>query len=163
MSIENHSQSNHPHHRTDELRKLLVECRYDKNKTDFLIKGFSEGFSLEYNGPRDIQQTSHNLKLRDPSHKIILWNKVMKEVKLERYTGPFKGAPPFKCFIQSAIGLVPKDGGRDMRLIFHLSYPRNSSKSVNFNMPHEKCLVTYPDFCKAVELCQKAGKCCKMS
>ena len=146
-----------------ELRKLLQECEYDKGKTEFLVRGFSEGFSLEYNGPRNIQQKSPNLKLQDSNHKVILWNKVMKEVKLKRYTGPFKGAPPFKHFIQSPIGLVPKDGGRDMRLIFHLSYPRNLERSVNYNTPRDKCCVTYPDFCKAVELCQKAGKCCKMS
>ena len=54
--------------------------------------------------------------------EIILWNKVMKEVKEKRFAGPFKEIP-FEHFIQSPIGLVPKDGGKYYRLIFHLSYP----------------------------------------
>ena len=70
---------------------------------------------------------------------------------------------PYKHFVQSPIGLVPKDNGRDVRLIFHLSYPKNTNKSINANTPCEKTRVTYPDFCKAIQLCQQAGKGCKMS
>ena len=47
----------------------------------------------------------------------------MKEVKLKWYARPFKQIP-YKFYIQSPIGLVPKDNGRDMRLIFHFSHPR---------------------------------------
>ena len=47
----------------------------------------------------------------------------MKEVKLGRYAGPFPTIPYEEDFIQSPIGLVPKDQGCDTRLIFHLSYP----------------------------------------
>ena len=47
----------------------------------------------------------------------------MKEVKEGRYAGPFESIP-FDSYIQSPIGLVPKDGGKDTRLIFHLSYIR---------------------------------------
>ena len=86
----------------------------------------------------------------------ILWNKVMKEVKLKRYAGPFT-APPFENFIQSPIGLVSKDGGRDTRLIFHLSYPRTGD-SVNSGIPSEECSVIYPQFDEAVKLCLEAGK-----
>ena len=85
----------------------------------------------------------------------------MKEVKLKRFTGPFK-KPPFEYYIQSPIGLVPKDED-DHRLIFHLSYPRGTGKSVNANMKPEKCKVNYPDFCKAIMLCAQAGKYCKIS
>ena len=48
--------------------------------------------------------------------ECILWNKVMKEVKLNRYVGPFKDIP-YDNFIQSPIGLVPKDNGKDVQLI----------------------------------------------
>ena len=65
--------------------------------------------------------------------------------------------PPFENFIQSPIGLVPKDNGKDTRLIFHLSHPRNGN-SVNAMIPDDLCSVHYPDFQKAVELCKKAGK-----
>ena len=80
----------------------------------------------------------------------------MKEVKLKRYAGPFS-KPPFKDYIQSPIGLVPKDNGNDTRLIFHLSYPRDG-RSVNSEIPDDLCSVTYPDFQEAIRLCQLAGK-----
>ena len=82
----------------------------------------------------------------------------MIEVKAKRYAGPFV-EPPFEFFIQSPIGLVPKDKGKKTRLIFHLSYPR-SGTSVNSEIPREQCTVQYPSFDEAVELCQLAGKSC---
>ena len=72
---------------------------------------------------KNVQVKSPNLKLEGVGDELTLWNKVMKEVKLKRYAGPFEQIP-FKHFIQSPIGLVPKDGGKDTRLIFHLSYPK---------------------------------------
>ena len=40
-----------------------------------------------------------------------LWNKVMKGVNLKRYAGPFDSIP-FENYVQSPIGLIPKDGGK---------------------------------------------------
>ena len=78
----------------------------------------------------NVRRLSPNLKLR-VSNVTVLWNKVMKEVKAKRYAGSFAmDNPPFEYFIQSPIGLVPKDGGKATKLIFHLSYPR-SGQSVN--------------------------------
>ena len=62
------------------LKQLLLESDYDSVKTEFLITGFTKGFRLEYTGPRDVQQFAPNLKLNSPEDKIIVWNKVMKEV-----------------------------------------------------------------------------------
>ena len=86
----------------------------------------------------------------------------MKEVKLKRYAGPFQTIP-FEHYIQSPIGLVSKDNGKDVRLIFHLSYPRNTGKSVNENTPRDICKIKYPDFSEAVKLCFKAGKGCSIA
>ena len=105
----------------------------------------------------NVNITSPNLKFRGIGNPTILWNKVMKEVKEERYAGPFESIP-FDHYIQSPIGLVPKDGGKDTRLIFHLSYPRGRGLSVNANTPKHKCTVKYPDFNEAVMLCLKQGK-----
>ena len=85
----------------------------------------------------------------------------MSEVRLGRYAGPFANIP-FKHYIQSPIGLVPKDKGKKTRLIFHLSYPRYTNKSVNVNTPKEKCTVKYPDFDQAIKLCLTCGKHCKI-
>ena len=75
----------------------------------------------------------------------------MKEVQLGRYAGPYE-SPPFEYFVQSPIGLVPKDKGRKTRLIFHLSYPRDG-ESVNSGIPKHLSSVKYPDFEQAIKMC----------
>ena len=105
-----------------ELKQLVVEADYDKKKTKYLIDRFTQGFSLGYEGKTDRQDQSANLPLNGLGTKMDVWNKVMKEVKLGRYAGPYELSElPFQNFIQSPIGLVPKAGGKT-RLIFHLSY-----------------------------------------
>ena len=143
------------------FKKLLEQSEYNAEKTAWVIDGFTNGFSLGYQGNQDVQITSQNLKLRVGS-KTVLWNKVMKEVKLKRFAGPFTSVP-FKNFIQSPIGLVPKDNGKDVRLIFHLSYPRGRGISVNQNTPQEWCSVKYPEFDAAVKMCARAGRKCSIA
>ena len=75
----------------------------------------------------------------------------MGEVQKGCYAGPFNEIP-FEHFIQSPIGLVLKDHGKDVRLIFHLSY-LCSGKSVNSETPQDLCSVTYPDISDAIRLC----------
>ena len=52
---------------------------------------------------------------------------------------------------------MEKDKGRDARLIFHLSYPRNG-KSINSETLEQTCTVTYPDFYDAIERCLEEMK-----
>ena len=139
-----------------------MESKYDLQETEFLIDGFTNGFSIGYQGNEKVNITSPNLKFREVGDPTTLWNKVMKEVKEDRYAGPFEKIP-FEHYIQSPIGLVPKDGGKDTRLIFHLSYPRGKGTSVNANTPPEICKVKYPDFNEAIQLCLREGKNCKLS
>ena len=137
------------------FEKLLTDSGFDKIKSRKLITGFRQGFEIGYHGDRHTTLMSNNLPFSIGS-KVDLWNKVMKEVKLNRYAGPFKN-PPFDNFIQSPIGLVPKDAGKDMRLIFHLSHPRiphdQKPLSVNGNTIEKECSVSYPDFSDAIRLC----------
>ena len=59
-------------------------------------------------------------------------------------------------FIQSPLGLVPKDNGKQTRLIFHLSYDfgiEDDKKSVNFHTPDEICTVQYRDLDHAIRTC----------
>ena len=119
----------------EELNKLLVESEYSPEKTKYLIEGFTKGFSIGYDGEQDRQDLADNLPLNGLGTKVDLWNKVMKEVGLGRYAGPYQRQNlPFKNFIQSPIGLVPKAGGQT-RLIFHLSYDFHFHQSVNANTP----------------------------
>ena len=151
----------------DEYERLLIASDYDRGKTEMLIKGFRTGFDIGYRGSETVKLTAPNLPFTI-GDEVDLWNKVMKEVKLKRFAGPFKKIP-YESFIQSPIGLVPKDDGKDMRLIFHLSYPRIPKakgdheqnkfiqKSVNANTPKEFCTVHYPEFAEAVRRCMAAG------
>ena len=137
------------------LDQLLSETNYDVKKKQKLIDGFTYGFELGYTGDRKIRRNAPNLSLR-VGNETILWNKVMKEVKAKRYAGPFK-KPPFEYYIQFPIGLVPKDGGKDTRLIFHLSYSKTGS-SINSETPRHLTTVKYPDFNRAVRLCSMLQK-----
>ena len=67
------------------------------------------GFPIGYEGNRQVKQSVPNRTL-NVGDETILWNKVMKEVHLNRYAGPFNEVP-FEFFIQSPIGLVPKSNG----------------------------------------------------
>ena len=144
----------------EELEKLLQDSNYDQEKTKRLVEGFRFGFTLGYEGRQDVKITSPNLKV-SIGDEIELWNKVMKEVKELRYAGPFEKIPFEDGYIQSPIGLVPKDNGTSTRLIFHLSYPRVGVTSVNHNTPRDT--VQYLDIVKAIKLCLKEGRNCSCS
>ena len=146
----------------EKLNNMLKEINYPSQKRLKLYFGFKNGFKLHYQGDKKVKHVSKNLRLF-VGNKIILWNKVMKEVKEKRYAGPFE-TPPFEYYIQSPVGLVPKDNGKDTRLIFHLSHPRISpEQSVNANIPRDLCKVKYADFDEAVQMCIKAGCGCAIA
>ena len=136
------------------LDELLQMTGYDKTKSQFLIEGFTNGFSIGYEGPMNIKRNAPNLRLRVRS-EVELWNKMMKEVQLQRFAGPYE-SPPFEHYIQSPVGLVPQDDGKKTRLIFHLSYPR-SGNSVNSMTPFEICKVKYSDFDDTICRCLEEG------
>ena len=132
------------------LKRILHETHYNEEETEFLVKGFSQGFDIEYKGPINRKDEARNLPFREVGNKEILWNKLMEEVKLGRVTGPYE-KPPFDNYIQSPIGLVPKSGGRT-RLIFHLSYDfKGGQNSVNHFTPKDLCSVKYEDVDHAVK------------
>ena len=80
----------------------------------------------------------------------------MKEVKAKRFAGSFDKIP-FKNYIQSPIGLVPKLGNRTI-FIFHLSYDfKDENKSVNACTPREFCSVHYNDLDTAIANCLKVS------
>ena len=95
----------------EKLEQLLIDTKYPEEKTKYVVESFKFGFSIGYAGPREVVQEAPNLKFREVGDEVTLWNKVMKEVNLGRYAGPFS-KPPYDKYIQSPIGLVPKDGGR---------------------------------------------------
>ena len=139
--------------KADILAQLLEEANYNKIETDYLVSGFRCGFDLEYCGPWKRSDVANNLPFRNGvGSPAILWEKMIKEVKLGRFASPFSNIP-YKYFVQSPVGLVPKDGGKQTRLIFHLSYDFEEFESVNAYIPHEKCTVQYRDLDHAIKQC----------
>ena len=44
------------------LEELLKESHYDKQEITLLVDGFTNGFSIRYEGSEDVKITSPNLK-----------------------------------------------------------------------------------------------------
>ena len=71
---------------------------------------------LGMNGPNSRKDESSNIPIREVGSPEDMWEKIMKEVELGRYAGPYENIP-YRFYMQSPIGLVPKAGGKT-RLIF---------------------------------------------
>lgn len=132
--------------RPERLNQLLTETCYDPQKTQFLVEAFTHGFKLGYEGP-EIRQTlsrNHRLRAGDPT---VHWNKIMKEVKNLRMTGPHL-EPPYENFIQSPSTLIPKKGSNS-------SDPYESTcLIIDLSWPHGSSLNDYtPQSVKSVEYC----------
>ena len=140
------------------LKQLLLDTKFDPDKTSKLIDGFENGFDIGYRGSESRRCVANNLPFIVGT-PIDMWNKIMKEVKLGRYAGPFfEKDIPYKSFVQSPIGLVPKANDKT-RLIFHLSFDFGPSKpSVNSCTPKDICSVKYNDLDHALKTCVKLLK-----
>ena len=137
----------------DRFQQLLRLSKYDIEKSNQLLQGFKYGFDLGYCGPLLRKNSAANLPLKVGS-QLDLWNKLMTEVKLGRTAGPFQ-QPPYDYFVQSPIGLVPKQNGKT-RLIFHLSFDFGDGeldRSVNHYTPKCFSMVHYRDLDYAIHSC----------
>ena len=140
------------------LHNYLVKSKYQPQESQFLIEGFTKGFSIGYQGPQFRSSKSSNIPFTPGvGNAVEMWNKIMLEVKEKRVAGPFKMVP-YEHYIQSPIGLVPKKGNKT-RLIFHLSYnfsdttDTDQDGSLNYFMPKEICTTKYNDLDHAVINC----------
>ncbi|XP_063426544.1 uncharacterized protein LOC134710223 isoform X1 [Mytilus trossulus] len=116
-----------------------------------LCKGFSEGFRLNYFGPRcRIESKNLHSVIQNPG---VAWEKVMSEVKNGRIAGPFLTRPisNLRC---SPIGVIPKKTG-GFRLITHLSFPPNLS--VNDFIDEKFTTVKYSSFDNAIDMIKRLG------
>ena len=81
------------------LRNLLQESNYDREKMNYLVRGFREGFDLEYTGPWKRKDQSQNIPINDNVGSLQdLWEKMVKEVEKKRFVGPFED-PPSEFYI----------------------------------------------------------------
>ena len=89
-----------------------------------LIKGFSEGFKINYPGPR-ITSTAPNLRFAYENPDVAD-EKLRKERALGRIAGPFDSHPLANLRI-SPLDVIPKKTPGEFRMIHHLSYPKGAS------------------------------------
>ncbi len=73
--------------------------------------------------------------------------------------GPFD-SPPFQNFQVSPIGLVPKKNSTKFRTIFHLSYPKSGSTSVNHSISKDNFSLQYITIDDAIEGIKQFGSGC---
>ena len=116
----------------EQLDILLRETNYPEVKRDFLVNGFKFGFDLGYRGSHKEKLTSPNLRFV-VGNEEVLWEKMMNETRNKRFAGPFPDQPPFEFYIQSPVGLVPKDGGNKTRLIFHHTLEMAQHQSITIH------------------------------
>ena len=76
--------------------------------------------------------------------------------------GPFI-SPPFPNFQVYPIGVVPKKHSSDWRTIFHLSYPKHHSTSVNAHISPTDYSLHYISVDNAISIIQSLGQGCFMS
>ena len=133
----------------------MERTNYNIEETQYLLAGFRKGFSLGYQGPWERRDNAANILLnKEVGDEIDLWEKMAKEVKTNRFAGPFNKIP-YDCYVQSPVGLIPKSGGQS-HLIFHLSYDfKGGGLSINHYIPQEICTVKYNDLDHAVKACLK--------
>lgn len=138
------------------MKKLLIESKYDRKKTQYLIQGFTEGFDIGFHGPRQLVRESPNMKFYTGT-KVDLWNKIMKEVEQKHIAGPYRGKCPFKEYWVHPVGLIPKKGNPgETRMIVNLSY--KDQFSLNYFTKKEECTVKYRDIDAAIAMIQEIKK-----
>lgn len=131
---------------------------YDSYLATFVCVGFEQGFHLEYKGPRIPRCCSNLQSVRQ--HADIAFEKLQKEISMNGIAGPFV-VPPFKNLQCSPIGLVPKKGVNEFRLIHHLSYPEGSS--INDFIPDDLCSVFYTTVDDAISIIKTMGRECLLA
>ncbi len=124
----------------------------------FLISGFSHGFRLHFQGPRQ-PLNSKNLSSAVQNPQVVD-KKLEQELAANRLAGPFT-IPPFQSFCVSPLGLVPKKVPGDFRLIHHLSFSKG--QLINNGIAPEHTHVQYATIADAIRLVKRAGRGCLLA
>lgn len=69
--------------------QLLRDSSYDRQLTEYLLRGFREGFRMGFEGLRNVVREAPNMKTQVGT-KTELWNKIMKEVRDKHTAGPYR-------------------------------------------------------------------------
>ena len=132
---------------------------YDKQKSQYLLNGFRNGFSIGSSLTSTSTKAKNHLTVQQ--FPTITETLIKKELEAKRYAGPFKEVP-FQNFHVSPLKLTPKKLPGEYRLIQNLSYPYDE-KSVNHAIPTEFSSVEYATIQDAIDIIQYLGPNCFMA
>ena len=132
-------------------------------KREFVTKlctELREGARIGYSGPRCFR-FSNNLPTAALNPEVVTRN-LLEEVGKGRTVGPFS-SPPFENFQVSPIGLVPKKHSDKFRTIFHLSFPKSGTSSINHFIEKDDFSLQYITIDNAIAAIQEFGPHCFMA
>ena len=138
------------------LKQFLIN-HPDTNFVNFLLDGFTYGFSVGYDGPLTAGQSRNLLSARQ--NPIAVSAAILKEVSRGHTAGPFP-VSPFPMLHCSPLGAVPKKDGTH-RIILDLSSPRGSS--IHQGISSDMYSVKYSSFDDAVSMVLSVGSSCFMA
>ena len=130
------------------------ELLHGFEKREYLVKGFTEGFRIHYEGGDDSFEIQNSKSTNLCPQSVD--RKKEEEVNAGRIKGPFK-TPPFHNFKCSPIALREKSTPGTYRLLHNLSAPYDS-RSVNFSIPSQYTTVQYATLKDAISLVQEVGQ-----
>ena len=105
-----------------------------------------------------VPRFARNLLTALPQPNVVTTN-LMKEVALGRVAGPLPTSP-FPNFPVSPIGLVPKNQSDKFRTIFHLSFPKSGTASINSSICKEDYSLQYITIDNAIQGILSLGQGC---
>ncbi len=138
------------------LELSLVE-HPDPNFVAQLCTNLRCGAHIGFEGER-APRFSKNLPTALAQPDIISSN-LAHETSLGRVAGPFDN-PPFPNFQVSPIGLVPKKHSAKFRTIFHLSFPKSGTASINASISKDDFSLQYVTIYNAIEGIKCLGQGC---
>ena len=133
------------------LRRSLEH--YDSTETTYLVSGFVNGFYINVERlPNAPIPNNHKSAL---NHESVVNTKLKKELQYGRIAGPSR-SPPFTCFQCSPLGVVPKKGLNEFRMIHDLSFP--AGNSINDFILKENTHVQYETLDHVIALITQLGR-----
>ena len=132
----------------------------DHASVDAVLTGLSQGFKIGFQGP-GVSKEYRNLTSAKQNPHIITTN-LLKELQLGHTAGPLFSRP-FPNFQVYPNGVVPKKHSTEPRTIFHLSFPKHQTTSVNSHISLTNYSLHYITIDTAISIIQNLRHGCFMS
>ena len=127
---------------------------------DYVVSGICHGFSIGFSPSVHQPGLSRARNLSSSlHHRDFVDTHLATSVSAGQTAGPFN-QPPFRDFVCSGVGVVPKKSGK-LRLIHHLSAPRGTS--INDGIPKELYSLHYITVDHAIDIILRLGKGCLLA